>query len=53
MNTYEDCLIEALDLVSAWEIPEEQLADVVNAQARLMAGILPEEYVVQHDSLFS
>ena len=50
MNDYEDMLIEAIDLVAAWEIPDEQLADTVNAQARLMAGILPEEYVVQRDS---
>ena len=50
MNRYEDMLIEALDLVSAWDLPEEDLADAVNAQARLMAGILPEEFVVQSDS---
>ena len=49
MNTYEDILIEALDLVSAWDLPEEDLADAVNAQARLMAGILPEEFVAQRD----
>ena len=49
MNDYEDYLIEALDLVAAWELPEEDLADAVNAQARLMAGILPEELVAQRD----
>ena len=49
MNDYEDMLIEAIDLVSAWEIPDDQFADAVNAQARLMAGILPEEFVAQRD----
>ena len=49
MNDYENCLIDALDLVAAWELPEEDLADAVNAQARLMAGILPEEFVAQRD----
>jgi hypothetical protein len=48
MNDYENYLIDALDLVAAWELPEEDLADAVLAQARLMAG-LPEEYVVQRD----
>lgn len=50
MNEYEDMLIAALDMVAAWELPEEDLADAVLAQARLMAG-LPEDYVVvQRDS---
>ena len=39
----EDYIVEALELVSAWDIPEEDLADAVNAQARLMAGIHPDE----------
>ena len=49
MSDYENYLLDALDLVSAWDLPEEDLADAVLAQARLMAGILPEEYVVQRD----
>jgi hypothetical protein len=49
VNDYEDMLLEAIDLVSAWEIPDEQFADAVNAQARLMAGILPEEYAARCD----
>jgi hypothetical protein len=40
----EDYIVEALELVSAWDIPEEDLADAVNAQARLMAGIQPDDY---------
>ena len=49
MNYYEDMLIEALDMVAAWEVPDDQLAEVVNAQARLMAGLYPED-VTQRDS---
>jgi hypothetical protein len=40
----EDYILDALELVSAWDIPEEDLADAVNAQAKLMAGIDPEDY---------
>jgi hypothetical protein len=40
---FEDYIPEALEMVSAWDIPDEQLADAVNAQARLMAGIDPWE----------
>ena len=39
----DDYITEALELVSAWDIPDEDLADAVNAQARLMAGINPDE----------
>jgi hypothetical protein len=35
----EDYLRDAFDLVSAWDLPDDQLPDAVNAQARLMAGI--------------
>jgi hypothetical protein len=36
---YEDLIQEALDIVSAWEIPPEKIAEAVNDQARLMAGM--------------
>jgi hypothetical protein len=39
----EDCILDALEIVSAWALPDEELADAVNAQARLMAGIDPED----------
>ena len=39
----EDYIPEAIDLVSAWDIPDEELACAINAQARLMAGIHPDE----------
>ena len=42
--TYQDYLIDALELVAAWpDLSEEQLAEAVNSQAKLMAGIPPEE----------
>jgi len=41
---YRDCLSDALDLVSAWDIPDEDFARAVNDQARLMAGVRPDEY---------
>ena len=44
----EDYIVEALELVSAWDIPEEDLADAVNAQARLMAGVHSDEFWEDH-----
>ena len=35
---YEDYITDALDMVSAWEVPEESFTEAVMAQARLMAG---------------
>ena len=40
---YESYVLDALELVMAWEIPAEELADAVNDQARLMAGFAPED----------
>ncbi|HKK31120.1 MAG TPA: hypothetical protein VKA18_12090 [Alphaproteobacteria bacterium] len=40
---YEDYIHEALDLVLAWDLPEEALADAVNDQAKLMAGLYPDD----------
>ena len=37
-----------LMIVSAWDIPDEELADAVNDQARLMAGINPDEIREHH-----
>jgi hypothetical protein len=39
----QDYILDALEIVSAWDLPENQLADAVNDQARLMAGINPDE----------
>ena len=41
--TYENQILDALMTVMAWDIPDEELADAVNAQARLMAGIHPDD----------
>ena len=41
---HEDYILDALEMVSAWDLPDEDLADAVNAQARLMAGIHPDEF---------
>ena len=43
MDDFEAYLLEALAIVSAWDLPEEGLADAVNAQARLMAGLTTED----------
>ena len=39
-----DYILDALEMVSAWNIPDGVLADAVNAQARLMAGINPDDF---------
>jgi len=40
---HEQHILEALEIVSAWDLPDEDLADAVNSQARLMAGVDPLE----------
>jgi hypothetical protein len=37
--TIEDYIAEALEMVSAWEIRPEDFAQVVNDQAKIMAGL--------------
>ena len=40
MNIIENYILDALEIVSAWQdIPDEDFAQVVNDQARLMAGV--------------
>ena len=39
----EDYIPEAIEMVSAWDIPDEDFADAVNDQARLMAGVHPDD----------
>ena len=39
----EDYIPEAIQMVSAWGIPDEELADEINVQVRLMAGVAPDE----------
>jgi hypothetical protein len=40
----EDYILDALEMVSAQDTPDEDLADAVNAQARLMAGMNLDEF---------
>jgi len=42
--TTEDYIPDALEMVSARDIPDEDFSVAVNAQARLMAGVHPDEY---------
>jgi hypothetical protein len=39
----ENYILNALEIVSSWDIPDECLADAINDQAMLMAGISPDE----------
>ena len=43
MYKLEDYIPDAIEMVSAWDIPDEEFAQTVNDQARLMAGVQPEE----------
>ncbi len=38
MNDYSVYILDALEQVMSWDLPDDDLADAVNAQARLMAG---------------
>jgi len=40
---YQNYILDALEIVSARNISDEDLADAVNDQARLMAGVNPDE----------
>ena len=42
---FENYILEAIEMVSAWGLPEEDLADAVNQQARLMAGSDHDEFL--------
>ncbi|KHF25249.1 hypothetical protein [Solemya velum gill symbiont] len=35
---YQDYLSDALELLSAWNLPDDEFTDAVNDQAKLMAG---------------
>jgi hypothetical protein len=44
MYTYENQLLDAVEAVSARDLPEEDFADAVNAQARLLCGVPSDGY---------
>jgi len=46
---FQNCLIDAIDVVLAWDLPEESFAEAVTVQASLMARIDPEE-IPEHRS---
>ena len=43
MYTFESYLLDAIEVVSAWDLPEEDFAYAVNAQAKLMSGVPSDE----------
>jgi hypothetical protein len=47
---FQNYLIDAVNDVIAWDIPDEALAEAVNAQANLMAKINPDEMMTWFDS---
>ena len=40
---YEHYILDALETVMTWELPEEDIPKAINDQARLMAGLPFEE----------
>ena len=51
---YQQYLQDAIELVDAWEVPEEDFAQAVNQQARLMAGMgLEPSFETPADSPYS
>ena len=46
-----DYIVDALEIVSAWDLPDEEFADAVNAQARLMAGVHPDDFWEEHPDI--
>ena len=45
---FEEYVITALELVSAWDVPDEDFAQTVNDQAKLMSGVPPEVILDAH-----
>jgi hypothetical protein len=39
----ENHILDAIDIVGNWDLPEEDFADAVNDQAMLMAGVDPDD----------
>ena len=49
MNDFVDYIPDAIETVMAWELPEEDFAQAVNDQAKLMAGMMIDD--TQENSL--
>lgn len=44
--THPNLYLDAIEAVLTWGLPDELLADAATEQARLMAGLHPEDEVV-------
>ena len=44
----ENYILDAIELVSAWDLPDEDLADAANDQAMLMSGVNPDDIPERH-----
>ena len=44
MHTPEDYLLDALEIVYTWDLPDDDIADAVNTQAHLISGCCPDYY---------
>ncbi len=43
MVNFQSCLLDAVDAVLTWDIPDSDFAQAVQAQACLMSGIDPDD----------
>ena len=44
MCPIETYLNEAIETVSAWDLPDVDFADAINAQTKLMSGVNSDDY---------
>ena len=44
MSLISEYLLDAVATISTWELDDEDIADAVNSQARLMAGVTSDDY---------
>ena len=44
MSPLENCILEAFEAVCAWDLPDEEFAEAINAQARLLCGVSSDDY---------
>jgi hypothetical protein len=44
-SPFQNYLLDAVEAVLAWEIPEDAFTNAVKSQACLMAGINPDEVI--------
>ena len=49
MNTFEDYIEDALTIVGAWDLENEEFSAAVNSQARLMSGMEPSDFYDRDD----